>query len=109
MALLLVQPLLAGNHAREGIASHDVLEENLEMRRVAVGAMVAALFAAPAFASVSDIDTDGEILASFAEMVVIYSDLTEETFAEIDTSGDSFLDEAELAAAVEAGVLTADQ
>ncbi|TMV05728.1 hypothetical protein FGK63_16795 [Ruegeria sediminis] len=79
------------------------------MRRVAVGAMVAALFAAPAFASVSDIDTDGEILASFAEMVVIYSDLTEETFAEIDTSGDSFLDEAELAAAVEAGVLTADQ
>ena len=79
------------------------------MRRVAVGAMVAALFAAPAFASVSDIDTDGDNLASFAEMVVVYPDLTEETFAEIDTSGDSFVDEAELAAAVEAGVLTADQ
>ena len=79
------------------------------MRRAAVGAMVAALFAAPVLAAVSDIDTDGDNLASFAEMVAAYPDLTEETFAEIDTSGDTFVDEAELTAAVEAGIVTPAQ
>lgn len=34
------------------------------MRRVAVGALVVALFAAPALAAVSDMDTDGDGLAS---------------------------------------------
>lgn len=74
------------------------------MRRAAIGAIVVAMFAAPAFAiMVADVDTDGDSPISFAEMQVKYSDLTEEAFAEIDTSGDSFVDETELAAAIEAG------
>lgn len=74
------------------------------MRRVAVGTMVAALFAAPAVAlTVSDVDTDGDSLISFTEMAVKYPDLSEEAFGDIDTSGDSFVDETELAAALEAG------
>ena len=76
------------------------------MSRIAVGAMVAALFAAPAFAAVSDIDTDGDNLASYTELVAVYPDLTEETFAAIDTSGDNFVDDTELTAALEAGTLT---
>lgn len=76
------------------------------MSRVAVGAMLAALFAAPALAlTVSDIDTDGDGLVSFVEMAAKYPDLTEETFGEIDTSDDSFVDEAELAAALESGLI----
>ena len=72
------------------------------MRRAAIGAVVAAMFAAPAFALVvSDVDTDGDNLISFAEMTVKYPDLTEDAFGTIDTSGDSFVDETELAAAFE--------
>lgn len=76
------------------------------MRRVAVGAMVAALFAAPALAlTVSDVDTDGDNLISFAEMAELYPDLTEDTFAEVDTGGDTFVDDEELSAALEAGLI----
>ncbi|MCT8161319.1 hypothetical protein [Pseudoruegeria sp. SHC-113] len=76
------------------------------MRRAAVGAMLVALFAAPAFAiTLSDIDTDGDSLVSYAEITVNYPDLTEEVFTEIDASGDGFADEAELTAAVEAGLI----
>ncbi|MEL6101178.1 MAG: hypothetical protein AAFY42_10995 [Pseudomonadota bacterium] len=76
------------------------------MRRLAVGATVATLLAAPAFAlSVSDVDTDGDSLISFAEMAELYPDLTEEAFAEVDASGDEFVDEDELTAALEAGLI----
>ncbi|MDD9717214.1 hypothetical protein PVW48_10690 [Dinoroseobacter sp. PD6] len=76
------------------------------MSRVAVCAMVAALCAAPAIASVSEIDTDGDNLASYEEMTPIYPDLTEDLFGEIDTSGDGFVDDAELTAALDAEKLT---
>ena len=76
------------------------------MRRAALGAIAVAMFAAPAFAlTVSDVDTDGDSLVSFAEMAVKYPDLTEEVFGAIDTSDDSFVDEAELAAALDAGTI----
>lgn len=76
------------------------------MSRAAVGAMVVALFAAPAFAlAVAEVDTDGDSLVSYTEMTVLYPDLTEEVFGEIDTSDDSFVDEAELTAALEAGLI----
>lgn len=78
------------------------------MRRVAVGTMIAALIAAPAFAlTVSDVDTDGDSLISFTEMAVMYPDLTEEAFGEVDTSDDSMVDEPELAAALESGMIEA--
>lgn len=76
------------------------------MRVATIGAIVVAMFAAPAFAlTVSDVDTDGDSLVSFAEMAVKYPDLSEEAFGEIDTSDDSYVDESELAAALEAGVI----
>ncbi len=76
------------------------------MRRTAVGTMIAALTAAPAFAlTVSDVDTDGDSLVSFAEMAIAYPDLTEEAFAGVDTNADSLVDEAELSAALEAGLI----
>lgn len=76
------------------------------MRSAAIGAMVVALLAAPAFAlTVSDVDTDGDSLVSFTEMTVKYPDLTEDLFGEIDTGDDSLVDEAELTAALEAGLI----
>lgn len=77
------------------------------MRRAAVSAILVALFAAPAFAiTVSDVDTDGDSLVSFTEMTVKYPDLTEQAFAEIDTNDDFQVDDAELTAAVEAGLIS---
>ena len=76
------------------------------MRRAAIGAILVAMFAAPAFAlTVADVDTDGDSLVSFEEMAVMYPDLTEDAFGEIDVSDDGFVDETELAAALEAGTI----
>ncbi len=76
------------------------------MRRVAIGATVVAMFAAPAFAiTISEVDTDGDSLASFTEMAEIYPELTEAQFGEVDTSDDNFVDETELAAALQAGTI----
>ena len=52
-------------------------------------------------------DSDGDGMFSFDEMLVAYPTLTEETFITIDTNGDGGIDEEELAAATEAGVLPA--
>jgi hypothetical protein len=66
---------------------------------------VLALCAAPAFAAVSDLDTNGDALASFDEMVFGYPELTAEVLAEIDTDDDGYVNEDELVAAVEAGLI----
>jgi Ca2+-binding EF-hand superfamily protein len=50
-------------------------------------------------------DTDGDGLVSFTEMLAAYPDMTEEVFTTIDASGDGLLDDEEMAAAVEAGLL----
>ena len=76
------------------------------MRRAAIGAILVAMFAAPAFAiTVADVDTDSDNLISFEEMAAKYPDLTAEVFGEIDTSDDNFVDEFELAVALEAGMI----
>lgn len=74
-------------------------------RTILGGAFAALIAAAPAFAAVEDSDGDG--MFSFDEMLVAYPTLTEETFITIDTNGDGGIDEEELAAATEAGVLPA--
>lgn len=78
------------------------------MLRVAVGTIMAAMIAAPAFAlTVSEVDTDGDSLISFTEMAAIYPDLTEDVFGEVDTSDDSMVDETELVTALESGMIEA--
>lgn len=75
------------------------------MRCATFGAVL-ALVAAPAFAlTVSEIDSDGDSMLTYAELSVKYSELTEELFADIDSSEDNLVDAAELAAALEAGTL----
>lgn len=75
------------------------------MRRITAVACVAAFCAAPAFAALSQVDTDGDGLASFEELLVAYPGLEDTVFAEIDTDADGMLNEAELTAAIEAARL----
>ncbi len=70
--------------------------------------LVAVLMTSVAFsanAMSAEIDTDGDGMASFAELQVSYPELTEEMFGEIDTNGDGLVDDEEMAIAVELGNL----
>ncbi len=70
--------------------------------------LVAALMTSVAFsanAMPTEIDTDGDGMASFAELQVSYPELTEEVFGDIDTNGDGLVDDEEMAIAVELGNL----
>ncbi|MHA3913602.1 hypothetical protein [Halovulum sp. GXIMD14793] len=76
------------------------------MRRITVGAILVALFAAPALAvTVSEMDSDNDSMISFDEMSAFYPDLTDETFSVIDTNDDNLIDETELAVALDSGVI----
>lgn len=51
------------------------------------------------------LDVDGNGMYSFDELLVAYPTLGETTFNAVDFNGDGFLTEAEIKAAVDAGVL----
>lgn len=68
-------------------------------------AIAAILAAAPALAQMAEIDTDGDGLVTYEEMVAVYPDTTPEAFAQIDSSADGAVDEAELTAALDEGLV----
>lgn len=71
--------------------------------------LVAALVASVAFsanAMPADIDTDGDGMASFAELRLVYPFLTDSMFMDIDTNGDGLINDEEMAIALELGNLT---
>ncbi|GKY86818.1 EF-hand domain-containing protein [Sinisalibacter aestuarii] len=55
------------------------------------------------------LDADGDGLVTLAELQAMYPDFTDEQFAEADTDASGALDEAELAAATEAGMIPAEE
>ncbi len=69
-------------------------------------AAIAILFGSQALA-ITEVDTDGDGMASFDELLVTLPDLTEDTFSLIDTNGDGMVDADEYAAGQEAGMLPA--
>ena len=71
-------------------------------RTIAIAAFLAA---APAIAQMAEIDADGDGLITYEEMTAVYPDTTQEAFASIDTNVDGAVDEAELTAATDAGVI----
>ncbi len=56
-------------------------------------------------ADLSKLDTDGNGMYSFNELLVAYPDLGRTTFNAVDFNGDGYLTEGEIKAAVDAGVL----
>jgi len=75
------------------------------MKHVTLLAALATSLAFSASAMTAEIDTDGDGLASFAELQVSYPDLTEVLFQEIDTDSDGLVNDEEMAIAVELGNL----
>ena len=75
------------------------------MKYVTLVAALATSIAISASAMSPEIDTDGDGMASLAELQVSHPDLTEALFEEMDADGDGFLNDEELAIAVELGNL----
>lgn len=74
------------------------------MKRTAIALVIAAAGASPLLAQdMLDANEDGFL--SLAELQAAYPDLTEEAFTEADANGDGVLDQDELAAAREAGLI----
>ncbi|WP_347313304.1 EF-hand domain-containing protein [Defluviimonas sp. SAOS-178_SWC] len=76
------------------------------MKKLALTLALGLATTGMAFAQgISDMDADGTGNLSMSELQAVYPNLTEEGFTAIDTNADGAVDEAELAAAVEAGTL----
>ncbi|WP_333713689.1 hypothetical protein [Yoonia sp.] len=75
------------------------------MSKLYVMIAAAAMAASPLFAQSADIDLNGDGMYSYPELMAVMPELTEEDFAELDTSGDGLLDAEEIAAGVSAGIL----
>lgn len=71
---------------------------------IALG-LIAGLTAVPALAQDAPADADGNGTWSMEELQVTYPNLTEETFAAMDTSADGQIDAAEFEAATGAKLL----
>jgi len=69
---------------------------------LALGLSTTALFAQ------GTMDADGDGMLSYAELLIALPDLTEETFAAMDTNEDGQIDADELATAREAGLVPAE-
>ena len=75
------------------------------MKNVALAAALAASFASSSHAMTTEIDTDGDGLASLSELIVFYPELTAELFREMDTNEDGLMDDEEMDIAVNLGIL----
>lgn len=72
-----------------------------------LGAALILAATAGAVSAAGEMDTDGDGMYSFNELLVAYPALTEETYGTIDANGDGGIDDAELASALDAGILPA--
>jgi len=75
------------------------------MKKVTLVAALAASVAFSANAMTSEIDRDGDGMASLSELLVSYPELTEELFREMDTDSDGLINDEEMAIAVDLGML----
>lgn len=76
------------------------------MKFLNIATLVGVVAASTAIAQTMVEDSDGDGLYSMDELMVVYPDMTEDTFAAVDTNGDGSVDADELAAAQEAGTLS---
>ena len=76
------------------------------MKTLNIATLLAVLATSAAYAQTMVEDADGDGVYSMEELMVVYPEITEDAFGEIDANDDGAVDAAELAAAQEAGVLT---
>ena len=78
------------------------------MKRHALALVPLVLASAAIAQTLPDVpDTDGNGTWSLVELQAVWTDLTEEAFTGMDTSGDGAIDAAELQAALDNGVIAA--
>jgi len=75
------------------------------MKKVLIALTTTLALSSAGLAAMSDLDTDGDGVASFTELLAVYPTLTEEGFGVIDANADGVIDEAEMVAAQEAGLI----
>ncbi len=54
-----------------------------------------------------EVDANGDGVMTVDELQAVYPDITAQTFAQLDTNNDGMLDDAEMVAGQESGLLTA--
>lgn len=74
-------------------------------RKLAFTATALTLVAGAALAIEAEIDVNGDGAYSLTEVQTVLPDMTTDNFLVLDANGDGLLDEAEVAAAIEAGIL----
>lgn len=76
-----------------------------------LSAAIVVMIAGAATAQEADpnIDVNGDGFYSFPEVSTVYSELTDEDFTAMDSTGDGLLDMSEVLAAQDAGMLPAPQ
>lgn len=79
---------------------------NITPRTLALLSIVAST---PAFAISTEIDVDADGMYSFPELQTAMPEMTEDQFIVMDVNGDGLLDETEVSAATEAGLLPATE
>ncbi len=75
------------------------------MKKVLIALTTTFALSSAGFAAMSDVDTDGDGVASFTELLAVYPTLTEDGFSAIDANADGVIDEAEMTAAQDAGLI----
>lgn len=77
------------------------------MSRVTLAALLATFIATTATAMSAEIDTDGDGMASLAELQAMYPEVTEDFFIEMDADEDGLINDEELLVAIGAEFLPA--
>lgn len=70
------------------------------MSRVSIVALLASFIASSAVALPANIDTDGNGLASLSELQVMYPEVTDDLFQEIDLDHDGYVNDEEMVTAI---------
>jgi hypothetical protein len=71
------------------------------------GLILGLVGASHAMGQASSLDSDGDGMVSYGEMLVAMPDMTEAEFQALDTDGDGLLDADEVSAAQDAGLVPA--
>lgn len=75
------------------------------MKKIVIQAATVFALTATALSAQSNMDTDGDGLLSYNELLAAHPDMTEEAFVAIDTNADGAVDADELQVAGDAGLL----
>lgn len=75
------------------------------MKKIVIQTVTIIALSATALSAQSEMDTDGDGLLSYNELLAAYPAMTEEVFTAIDTNSDGAVDADEMTVANDAGLL----